>query len=131
MNDFKAGDAIYHVHAFPLTGKTYTEKCIVHSVGTKMSTGSPSMYVKPIHSMVAREISLLDANIIPNKYNSHRIFKTELEAEDYVAHPSQWRPLGYSQEDWDDHGKAAYLDDKALVDIGWEFYDDADFDDRP
>jgi len=110
--NFKNGENIWHVHAFPADEKFYVNKYKVVKKSTMQHTNTPSLIVKDALSGGESEISLRDANVIPNTYNSHRIFKTYGEAEDYVNDPTLWRPLGFTQEEWDTSGKSNYLLDK-------------------
>ena len=110
---FKNGETIYHVHAFPASGKFWIDKVVVVVASATMQhINVPSLIVRKTGRNSTDEISLQDANVTPNKYNCHRIFKAELEANAYVANPSLWRPLGYTAEEWNDFAKADYLADK-------------------
>jgi len=121
--NFKNGETIWHVHAFPAHEKFYVNKHIVVVETTMKHTNTRSLIVKNPLSGWESEISLRDANVIPNSYNSHRIFKTSGEVEDYVNDPTLWRPLGITQEDWDDHGKANYLLDKLQDSIDADYWE--------
>jgi len=110
--NFKVGETIYHVYAFPATGKNWVDEVTVIEIGhIMMHSGAPSIFVMGKYK---KQISLLDANVVPNKYNCHRIFKTLEEAETYAADTSQWRPLGISEEDWNTFNKESYLADYEL-----------------
>jgi len=121
--NFKNGETIYQVHAFPANEKFYVNKYKVVKNSTMQHTNTPSLIVKDILSGYESEISLRDANVIPNTYNSHRLFKTKLKAINYINNPELWRPLGITQEDWDTSGKANYLLDKELDSIDAEYWD--------
>jgi len=116
--NFRNGENIWHVHAFPDTNKFYINEYSVVVEATMQYVNTPSLIVKSIISGQESEISLRDANVIPNIYNSHRIFKSSLEAENYVSNPDSWRPLGFTEKEWNDCGKADYLLSKILDNIG-------------
>lgn len=107
--NFRKDEVIWKIHAFPDTEKFYITKYKVVKESTITSINVPSLIVRNVNTNYEDNISLRDANVIPNKYNSHRIFKNMLDVENYVNNPELWRPLGYNREEWDKGEKAKYL----------------------
>lgn len=77
---FPVGSTIYYVFALP---NPWINEYEVLGYGEFETTKAPCMFVYDKDLDWKTETSLQDANIIPNGYNNHRVFKTELAAETY------------------------------------------------
>jgi len=124
MEQFVKGETIWKVHVFPTTGKFSLTKYEVVKESKLKNTKSPSLIVYIERYNRNSEISLIDANVIPNTYNCHRIFRTCGEAEDYVNDPDSWRPLEFTEEQWKEFGKADYLARKKQEEEDQAYYDE-------
>ena len=112
MNKFEVGTIIYRVYAFPAEPESnFVMEYTVLGYGTFDTLHDVAcMRVRGKNAMSTTEISLRDANIIPNTYNCHRVFETKFEVDKYLADPSLWRPLAISEEDWISFAKADYIE---------------------
>jgi len=113
--NFKTGETIYHVHALPRSGEKWLDTYIVVKNTTMLKEKVPALLVQKPDKTWKDTISLRDANVIPNTYSCHRIFKTLEAAEAYMADPSQWRPLGFTAEEWANGERAKYLNDERFT----------------
>ena len=98
---FKVGETIYSVHAFPESGESYVEKLKVVDPDHRfeLSKAVAGLIVRT-EAGYLREISLQDSNVIPNSYNCHRIFKTEIATNEYINNPLLWAPKLISREEY-------------------------------
>lgn len=87
FEDVKHGNVLWYVTVYIVQGikKAYLERMEI--VGGIYQTGNGSTFCncKKDDYKYVSEFSLLDANIIPNSYNEHRVFTTEAEAYSYMG----------------------------------------------
>lgn len=88
--DIRPGKFMYHVHAF--NGgyiKGWIEKIVITSYPEPTKYSGDALFAKALkHTssghVCEHEFSLDDANIIPNRYNHHRMFFTGKAARRYL-----------------------------------------------
>lgn len=102
------GRTVYYVRVFPnkkfgtpfpnKTRAAYSTKYFVTGVFQPNSVSmNGSWFARAIDERgTVTDFSFRDCNVLPNRYNCHRLFKTEEEAMHYMEHPKLWKPLGES-----------------------------------